>query len=77
MRDVPELEAVQARILKLGRTIWRVVIGIGSWAGSDNETDEVLGFGRRQNNSIIEEPHGLVSRGTLVQTLTLQALVLS
>ena len=34
MRDVPEPEAIQALVLKLGNTIWRVGIGIGSWPGA-------------------------------------------
>ena len=53
MRDVPELKAIQALVLNLGKTIWCVGIGI--------EMDEVPDFRRRQNNFITKAPHGLVS----------------
>lgn len=34
MRDVPELKAIQALVLNLGKTIWCVGVGLLSWPGA-------------------------------------------
>ena len=59
MRDVPELKAIQALVLNLGKTIWCVGIGLLSWPTMKWTRYPTLAEDRII--FITKAPHGLVS----------------